>query len=82
MGRILLILVTGDHLVEVLIMALMNLITLNTDFNQINFVHKTGLIITGHLGMQGTSRLIFTDGSLQRVAFDEGNANAVADVVN
>jgi predicted transcriptional regulator len=62
------------------ILVLEQTVTINSDFDESQFVlQKTGVIMTGDLTMEGLSRIIFTDGSTQFVAFDEGNVQAVID---
>ena len=50
-------------------------ITINSDFDESNFVQKSGSIITGNLVMEGDSKIIFRDGSTQEYAFSEDNIN-------
>ena len=55
-------------------------VTIHSDFDEGNFVQKTGSIMTGSLILEGTAQIIFTDGSNQTRAFDESNVNAIASV--
>lgn len=57
-------------------------VTLNTDFDESKFIRKTGDVVTGDLIMEGTSRIIFKNGSTQDVAFDEVNIQAVSEASN
>jgi hypothetical protein len=57
-------------------------VNINTDFDESQFVRKTGDFMNGDLIMTGTSKIVFLDGSKQRQAFDEVNISAISDAQN
>jgi hypothetical protein len=54
-------------------------VNINTDFDESQFIRKSGDTVNGDLVFTGASKIVFLDGSEQRQAFDENNINAISD---